>query len=103
VSGIVALAVIQPSSCILAFFRYRRAVGMLRGVAVVRQLVQRHEGHVGHPHFYPRFGFERASAHRLQCEWELPDEVFMVRILDATRMARVSGLIRFRLEFSTVT
>ena len=58
---------------------------------------------VGHPSFYPRFGFEPASTHRITCEWELPDEVFMVLVLDPLKMAGVSGLAKYRPEFSSVT
>jgi putative acetyltransferase len=31
---------------------------------------------LGHPAYYPRFGFERASLHGLACQWEVPDEAF---------------------------
>ena len=57
---------------------------------------------VGHPEFYPRFGFERASRRGIVSEWELPDEVFMVLALDEARMANISGLAKYRDEFSTV-
>jgi putative acetyltransferase len=57
---------------------------------------------VGHPDFYPRFGFVRASLSGMRPEWDLPDDVFMVRILDEERMRGVSGLVKYRQEFSTV-
>lgn len=57
---------------------------------------------VGHPDFYPRFGFKSASSHGIMCEWELPDEVFMLLVLDQTRMRGVSGLAKYRPEFSAV-
>ena len=49
---------------------------------------------VGHPEFYPRFGFMPAGARGITCEWELPDEVFMVLVLDEERMQGVSGLAK---------
>ena len=56
---------------------------------------------LGHPEFYPRFGFERASAHGLTCRWEgIPDEAFMVLILDAGVMEGVSGVAAYRDEFN---
>jgi putative acetyltransferase len=58
---------------------------------------------VGHAHFYPRFGFKRASTCAITCEWEIPDEAFMVLTLDHARMAGVSGLAQYRPEFSTVS
>ncbi|MHB8059884.1 MAG: GNAT family N-acetyltransferase [Gaiellaceae bacterium] len=55
---------------------------------------------LGHPEYYPRFGFERASLHGLSCQWEgIPDEAFMVLILDAAAMEGVSGVARYRDEF----
>jgi putative acetyltransferase len=58
---------------------------------------------VGHPNYYPRFGFTPASAHGITCEWEVPDNVFMLLVLDQMKMQGVSGLAKYRHEFSTVT
>jgi putative acetyltransferase len=56
---------------------------------------------VGHPGYYPRFGFEPASGHGLASQWEdIPDAAFMVLILDAQAMAGVSGVAKFRDEFN---
>ena len=57
---------------------------------------------LGHPEYYPRFGFKPASAHGITCEWEVPDNAFMVLVLDEVRMHGVSGLARYRDEFSSV-
>ena len=55
---------------------------------------------IGHADYYPRFGFERASAHGLRCQWDgVPDDAFMVRILDAGAMDGVTGIARYRPEF----
>ena len=56
---------------------------------------------VGHPAFYPRFGFEPARRRGIACEWSVPDDVFMVRVLDAGRMGGSTGVVRYRPEFST--
>lgn len=53
---------------------------------------------LGHPGYYPRFGFEPASRHGIRCEWEVPDEVFLVSVLDEGAMEGVSGLARYRPE-----
>jgi len=56
---------------------------------------------VGHPEYYPRFGFEPASKYRLKCQWEgVPDEAFMVLIFDKDAMQGVSGVARYRDEFN---
>lgn len=57
---------------------------------------------VGHPGFYPRFGFAPASTHGVISEWELPDDVFMMVILDRTSMRPISGVAKYRDEFSGV-
>jgi len=58
---------------------------------------------VGHAEYYPRFGFKAASTGGLRCEWEVPDDVFLVLVLDPTQMQGVSGLAKYRQEFSTVS
>ena len=58
---------------------------------------------VGHAEYYPRFGFRLASEYGLKCEWDVPDDVFMVLILDQAKMQGVSGLAKYRDEFSTVS
>src|SRR5688572_13692875 len=55
---------------------------------------------IGHPHFYPRFGFTSARPLGLTCEWDVPD-VFMVTVLDDMMTPRLSGLARWRPEFSS--
>ena len=51
---------------------------------------------VGHPEYYPRFGFVPASSHGLRSQWaEVPDEAFMVLILDAEAMRGVSGTAKY--------
>ncbi len=55
---------------------------------------------LGHPEYYPRFGFERASAHRLRSQWEgVPDEAFMVAVFDREALPQAGGVARYRPEF----
>ncbi len=56
---------------------------------------------LGHANYYPRFGFRQARAYGIQCEWEVPDEVFMLLILDQCKMVGVSGLAKYRPEFGS--
>jgi putative acetyltransferase len=56
---------------------------------------------LGHAGYYPRFGFVPASTHGLQCQWGgVPDDAFMVLVLDEAFMAGVSGIVRYRDEFN---
>ncbi len=55
---------------------------------------------LGHPEYYPRFGFVPAARHGLMCPWEnVPDEAFMVLVLDEATMSGVSGVVKYRAEF----
>lgn len=54
---------------------------------------------LGHPDYYPRFGFVPARSCGLGCEYPVPDEVFLVLELRPGSLAGVSGLVRYRPEF----
>jgi putative acetyltransferase len=56
---------------------------------------------LGHAEYYPRFGFKPASTFGVRCEWEVPDEVFLLLALDEARLRGISGLARYREEFSS--
>lgn len=55
---------------------------------------------LGHPEYYPRFGFVPASQYGLSCQWDgIPDEVFMILILNEKTMVGISGMAKYRDEF----
>ena len=58
---------------------------------------------LGHAEFYPRFGFTSAKPYGITCDWDVPDDVFMIAMLDPGKMIGVSGRAAYRHEFSTVT
>lgn len=56
---------------------------------------------LGHADYYPRFGFEKASRYNLVSQWEgIPDEAFMILILNRVTMQGNSGVARYREEFN---
>lgn len=56
---------------------------------------------MGHPAYYPRFGFEVASNYQLRSQWEgVPDEVFMVRVFNPSALPQQGGVVRYRDEFN---
>ena len=57
---------------------------------------------LGHANYYPRFGFKPASTLGIKCEWEVPDDVFMLLVLHQSKVQGVSGLAKYRHEFSEV-
>jgi putative acetyltransferase len=55
---------------------------------------------LGHPTYYPRFGFVPASRYGIKSEYEnVPDEAFMVLVLDPQALKGVSGIAKYRPEF----
>ena len=78
-----------------------------------RQLVQvglskcRELGHaivvvLGHPDYYPRFGFKKASQFAVQAPFSVPDEAFMVLELKPGALSNVSGTVRYPAYFDGV-
>lgn len=68
----------------------------------------RNSGHeivvvLGHPTYYPRFGFVPASPKGINCEFEVPEEAFMVLELREGSLAGRGGVVKFRPEFSETT
>ena len=55
---------------------------------------------VGHPEYYPRFGFVPAHKKGLDCEFPVPQEAFMVFELDAGALTGLRGVVRYRAEFA---
>jgi putative acetyltransferase len=86
--------------------RQRQGIGsalVRRGLEILRERGCPFVVVVGHPEYYPRFGFEPASVHGLASQWEgVPDAAFMVWIPDVNAMAGVSGVARYRDEFNEV-
>ncbi len=54
---------------------------------------------IGHPEFYPRFGFRPGNAFGLRSQFDVPDNVFMVTELTPGALARVGGLVRYVPQF----
>ena len=86
--------------------RQRQGIGsqlVRRGLDILRERGCPFVVVVGHPEYYPRFGFEPASTHGLASQWEgMPDAAFMALVLDVTAMAGVSGVAKYREEFNEV-
>ena len=57
---------------------------------------------VGHPSYYPRFGFTPAHTYGLRCEFAVPRDAFMVAVLDPQVLPHLAGLVRYRPEFAAV-
>jgi putative acetyltransferase len=55
---------------------------------------------LGHPDYYPRFGFVPASRHSIKCEYDVPDEAFMVLELRPGALSGRSAVVKYQPEFN---
>ena len=83
----------------------RQGIGSRLVKAGLQEMRSAHQPYVivlGHPDYYPRFGFLRASQHGIVSEYQgVPDEAFMILILNETALKGISGVAKYRPEFST--
>jgi putative acetyltransferase len=57
---------------------------------------------LGHPAYYPRFGFTPSKPHGIVWERDVPEEVFMVQELKEGALAKTKGVVTYRSEFDDV-
>jgi putative acetyltransferase len=92
--GLAPLAVLPPSQ--------RRGVGTAlvhAGLEACREFGVGAVVVLGHPTYYPRFGFRPAANFGLTCEYDSPPEAFMALELQPGHLAAASGTIRYHDAF----
>jgi putative acetyltransferase len=57
---------------------------------------------LGHPEYYPRFGFSPSTRFGIGCEYEVPEDVFMVMELQPGYLHSATGTIKYHAAFSNV-
>jgi putative acetyltransferase len=57
---------------------------------------------LGHPAYYPRFGFSPSTRFGIGCEYDVPEDVFMVMELQAGALRGASGTIQYHAAFSNL-
>ncbi|WP_116209948.1 GNAT family N-acetyltransferase [Streptomyces olivoreticuli] len=67
-------------------------------LAAAKDMGERYVTVLGHPAYYPRFGFTRASAHGIGLTIDVPDEAMMALALDETHPLP-SGTVRYAAPF----
>jgi putative acetyltransferase len=79
------------------------------GSALVREGIERCKQQgvdavfvLGHPNYYPRFGFVPAVSYRLRSDYDVPNEVFMVRELTPGGLNGVEGIAHYHPVFAGV-
>jgi putative acetyltransferase len=83
--------------------RQRQGVGTAlvpEGLAACRRAGGEAVVVLGHPEYYPRFGFRPASSFGLRSEYDVPDEAFMARELVPGALDGASGLVRYHPTFA---
>jgi len=55
---------------------------------------------LGHHVYYPRFGFSPAARYGINCEYEVPEEAFMVTELIPGYLGNAHGTIRYHVAFN---
>ncbi|MGI9220891.1 MAG: GNAT family N-acetyltransferase [Woeseiaceae bacterium] len=55
---------------------------------------------LGHPNYYPRFGFTSSSKFGIASEYDVPEEVFMVLELQEGALGGKPGRVHYHREFS---
>ena len=57
---------------------------------------------LGHPEYYPRFGFVPASRFGIRSAYDVRDEVFMALELQPGALANCAGVAKYQAEFNEV-
>ncbi|MGE5172674.1 MAG: GNAT family N-acetyltransferase [Betaproteobacteria bacterium] len=57
---------------------------------------------LGHPEYYPRFGFLPSARFCIGCEYEVPEDAFMVKELYPGYLLGATGTIKYHAAFYTV-
>ena len=57
---------------------------------------------LGHPEYYPRFGFLPASRFGIDSEFEVPEDVFMVKALQPGALNGKTGRVKYHAVFSNI-
>lgn len=57
---------------------------------------------LGHPEYYPRFGFRPSSKWRIKCEYDVPEDVFMLLELAPDYLQNYQGIIRYHAAFADI-
>jgi putative acetyltransferase len=57
---------------------------------------------LGHPEYYPRFGFLPSTQFRIGCEYDVPEDVFTVLELQPGFLHGASGIIKYHAAFSNL-
>lgn len=76
---------------------------VIKGIEVCKTLGYKHVIVLGHPNFYPKFGFIPAKSFGVKPPFPLPDEVFMALELETDSLNGLQGTIKYPPAFNSVS
>jgi putative acetyltransferase len=73
------------------------------GLKTCEELGFEHVVVLGHPHFYPKFGFRPAKTKGIEPPFHVPDEVFMVYEIRSGSLNGLNGKVKYPPAFAVVS
>jgi putative acetyltransferase len=104
-SGHPSLRIMGLAPMAVAPANQRTGIGSALIRAGLEQCTQLGAGAVvvlGHPAYYPRFGFLSSARFSIGCEYDVPEDVFMVAELQPGFLHGASGTIQYHAAFGSV-
>ena len=77
-------------------YRYEKP----QDIAGIRKVLESAVVVLGHPGYYPRFGFVPSIKHNITSEYDVPPDVFMIKGLQPGVLAGLSGIAKYHEAFA---
>lgn len=100
--GTVGLTILGLAPLAVSPFKQRTGIGTCLVKEGLKACSMAGAGAVvvlGHPSYYPRFGFKRASHFNIQCEYDVADDKFMALELISGCLESASGVVQYHVAF----
>ena len=99
----LAMLALAPMAVLPRFQNQGIGSALVRqGLQVCREMGEKTVVVIGHPNFYPRFGFTPAQVYDIRAPFPVPDEVFMVIELEPGALDGISGTVTYPPVFDDV-
>lgn len=102
-NGRFPAAALGPVAVLPAHQRHGIGARLIRaGLESLRRAGHARAFVLGHPAYYPRFGFTPAANYNIICAFDVPPEAFMVMPLHPHALDNITGTAHYLPEFATV-